>query len=437
MAKHSPRRRVDPPVGAEETTTDTPAVVELPSESIEALVTYLRGRADEIGELLAQRYRENIVEYRCLPAGFIEQDVAPTARENLEEILSGLTVDSDPLAQRDDLLAPRFDSFRNSAVRRFHQGVPVQALLHAYRLWGHTVWEQVQMAPQIRANPRIGLLVAGRIMRHVDLVSTAVAQAYFEEASGVIQDREVVRRDLLEALISGTADAGRMRRLSESFGLDTGARYCVVVVRQRQLSQSAPTTLREVLAPVREHLTPDEPGFLAGVRDEEIVTIYPLRPGRQHQDTLRRQANALAQALRPFFVGVSRGHTGLPGVAEAYGEAQDAIAATSVTDKPRAYFYSDALLDHIVKSSVFRDALYEDTILLLERHDAEHNSELLQTLRSYYRCGFNLSHTAKSLIVQPNTVRYRLKKVHEITGHDPFAPDDLVLLALALRVSPS
>ncbi len=98
---------------------------------------------------------------------------------------------------------PDTPPFRDSAVRRFHQGVPVQALLHAYRLWGHTVWEQVRQAPQIRNNPELGLVVAGKIMRHVDLVSTAVAQPYLEEASGVIRDREVLRRDLLEALISG------------------------------------------------------------------------------------------------------------------------------------------------------------------------------------------------------------------------------------------
>ncbi len=145
------------------------------------LIDHLHRRAHQIGELIAQRYRESIVEYRSLPDGFIEQDVAPTARANLEAMLASLTDDHDADSDQDET-AVRYAPFRDSAVRRFHQGVPVQALLHAYRLWGHTVWEQVRQAPQIRNNPELGLVVAGKIMRHVDLVSTAVAQAYLEEA---------------------------------------------------------------------------------------------------------------------------------------------------------------------------------------------------------------------------------------------------------------
>ena len=141
------------------------------------LIEYLHRRAYEIGELIAQRYRENIVEYRSLPSGFIEQDVAPTARANLEAMLISLTDDDSAVSDRDEESTARYAPFRDSAVRRFHQGVPVQALLHAYRLWGHTVWEQVRQAPQIRNTPELGLVVAGKIMRHVDLVSTAVAQA--------------------------------------------------------------------------------------------------------------------------------------------------------------------------------------------------------------------------------------------------------------------
>jgi len=75
------------------------------------------------------------VEYRALRGGFIEQDIVPTARQNLLEMLTSLT-------EGGDIPDERIDWFRASAVRRYHQGVPLQALLHAYRLWGHTVWEE-------------------------------------------------------------------------------------------------------------------------------------------------------------------------------------------------------------------------------------------------------------------------------------------------------
>lgn len=46
----------------------------------------------------------------------------------------------------------------------------------------------------------------------------------------------------------------------------------------------------------------------------------------------------------------------------------------------------------------------------------------------------SLTRTAEQLHVQPNTVRYRLKRVREITRHDPFVPDELILLALGVRL---
>lgn len=273
-------------------------------------------------------------------------------------------------------------------------------------------------------------------MRHVDLVSTAVAQAYLEEASGVIRDREVVRRDLLEALISGNPSSERIDRLSQYFALPMTARYTVVLERSRQLSRSSPESLRKVLEAVRDHLHPTETGFLTGVRDEEVVTIYPLHQAASQQETLRAQANALAAELPQCVIGVSRTHTGLESVSAAYREAQDAITSTQATTDKGAHFYADAMLDHIVDSSPFKNVLYEEVIEPLEQYDRDHRADLLETLQAYCAAGFNLSGTAKALIVQPNTVRYRLKRIHELTGQDPFVPNNLILLALALRAAP-
>lgn len=418
-------------------TLDAPSMFAGPAPvpAITDLITYLRAKADAIGAVIAQRYREDIVEYRSLPEGFIDQDVAPTAGANLETMLDSLTDDSEPATEQDGRFAPRYTTFRDSAVRRFRQGVPMQALLHAYRLWGHTVWEEVQNAPQIKANPQLGLMIAGKIMRHVDLVSTAVAETYLDEASGVIRDREVIRRDLLEALISGSAPPDRIDRLSRHFGLPADVRHAVVLVRRRKLASSSPEILRKLLEASRKHLQPVEAGFLTGLRDEEIVAVYPSSEDRRHHETLRAQSDALAASSPGIVVGVSRIHTGLSSVADAYLEAQDALLSAPATAARRAYFYADAMLDHLVTSSPFKTALYEEAIAPLQRYDDKHHTELLQTLRAFCASGFNMSDAAKALIVQPNTVRYRLKRVHEVTGHDPFVPDELILLAVALRVA--
>ena len=57
---------------------------------------------------------------------------------------------------------------------------------------------------------------------------------------------------------------------------------------------------------------------------------------------------------------------------------------------------------------------------------------LLETLSSYLALGHSLEGTARELFVHANTVRYRLKRVTEVTGWDPLVPRDAFVLQSAL-----
>ncbi|MGH3359216.1 MAG: PucR family transcriptional regulator [Nocardioidaceae bacterium] len=395
--------------------------------NVDELIERLTAQADSIGERLAERYREEIVEYRALPAGFIEQDVAPTARQNLLEMLSSLS-------EGGDIADERVDRFRESAVRRYHQGVPLQALLHAYRLWGHTVWQEVIAVAESMSDPYAALAVAGGVLKHVDLVSTAVAQAYLEEASGTTQDGEVLRRELLEALVAGAPVSARIQRQAGAVGIDlSAADHVVVLVRHKELSVSEPDSLRASLQVVRTVLGDGTIGsLLTGIRDEEIVAIQPV--ATLSRETVRSQADRLAQDLQAFVVGVGRAHGGAAGIARSYQEAQESVAtALAVGPRPRAYVFSEALVGHLVRTSRFRKELLEETVLPLQTYDELHSAELIETLVAYVEARFNLTHTARALNVQPNTISYRLRRVRDLTGHDPADPEGLLLLALGLK----
>lgn len=59
---------------------------------------------------------------------------------------------------------------------------------------------------------------------------------------------------------------------------------------------------------------------------------------------------------------------------------------------------------------------------------------LLETLSSYLALGHALEGTARELFVHANTVRYRLKRVSEVTGWDPLVPRDAFVLQTALVI---
>ena len=71
----------------------------------------------------------------------------------------------------------------------------------------------------------------------------------------------------------------------------------------------------------------------------------------------------------------------------------------------------------------------------LDRYDAGHASELRRTLEVYFAAGTNLEETARRLFVHVSTLRYRLKKVAELTGIDLREPGARLDLQVALKVA--
>jgi DNA-binding PucR family transcriptional regulator len=57
---------------------------------------------------------------------------------------------------------------------------------------------------------------------------------------------------------------------------------------------------------------------------------------------------------------------------------------------------------------------------------------LLDTTTSFLEHGGSIEGTARDLIVHPNTVRYRLRRVGELTGYWPQNPRDAFTLRLGL-----
>lgn len=60
---------------------------------------------------------------------------------------------------------------------------------------------------------------------------------------------------------------------------------------------------------------------------------------------------------------------------------------------------------------------------------------LLQTVETYLEGGGVLETCARTLVVHPNTVRYRLRRVADLTGRHPSDPRDALILRIALTVA--
>jgi DNA-binding PucR family transcriptional regulator len=122
-------------------------------------------------------------------------------------------------------------------------------------------------------------------------------------------------------------------------------------------------------------------------------------------------------------------------LAAAHASARDALqglrAVSGWPDAPRPVRAGDLLPERALAGDPSaRAQLIAEVVEPLTAA----GGELGRTLASYLDGGGALESCARALFVHPNTVRYRLRRVTEVTGRDPTNPRDSLVLRIALIV---
>lgn len=384
-------------------------------------------RRHELARHLVEEYRAVVPEYRDLPEAVLTRDVTESAVFNIEQLVRAFRDRVDEPIDEDEWL-------RRSATRRVHQQVSLPSLLRTFRLWGNHLWRTMaELAGDDEVGRRLAIDMAGEVMSYVDRVSAAVTEAYIRESSMVSTDGFALRADVLETLLSGEPVNERARRQGAVLAVNLRARLVVVVIQLPRRDDEF-SGARAAMRVARDTLAPLSRNCLVGARDTEVVCICTAETDEDVRE-LGLAADKLVASGRGWTVGLGRAHHGLPGVRRSYAEAREAADLGSSTRQPgRAIRFADVLLDQILRGTQHTDALLEETVRPLTEYDERRRAELLATLRAYVTSGFNLTKAAAQLSVNPNTVVYRLRRIHALTGRDPAVVDDLLLLALGLRL---
>ena len=186
-------------------------------------------------------------------------------------------------------------------------------------------------------------------------------------------------------------------------------------------------------------------------RPGEIVVVVPLADSEADgQGATHAFADRLREALQVFeadrsrvrlSVGVSTPASGAAALAGALHEAGSArrlaalraggaVAISVVTSDEVA---SHELLLASVPGSVLR-SFRRRLLGPLLAYDEQHRAELLPTLREFLDCSGSWNACAAKMYVHVNTVRYRIRRIEELTGRNLSSLDDRVDFFLALRI---
>ncbi|MCW2995994.1 MAG: transcriptional regulator, partial [Conexibacter sp.] len=196
----------------------------LPRSSTETAIhrvgTALLARHPEIARAMVARIVADVPTYRRASAATVDDVLVlatPTA-----ELLARTFAACAPLRRED------IPVLRAQAARRVHQGVSLEAFLHAYRVALAVYWEAcTEEATRLRLTREAGFALARFALETMDTMSTHAAEAYLREETRVRNQTGRALRDLVEHLVGGTW-AGERRRDPAAPGLDPTASLVTV-----------------------------------------------------------------------------------------------------------------------------------------------------------------------------------------------------------------
>jgi PucR family transcriptional regulator, purine catabolism regulatory protein len=245
--------------------------------------------------------------------------------------------------------------------------------------------------------------------------------------------RETERRlagDVLAGALGGRLDASELRRRLEPFGIGGEAAVLVFTVGDPAAAEPA---LERALASagcaavVAPH----------AIRGRELLCAVVDTSSGDPLEVAAAARRALAADRGPVRVAASR-PAPPEALRHAFHEARCALEATAFADgdAPEVASWRDlgafTLLLSVQDDEALR--LYCERVLgPIEDGDADYGGELLRSLEAFIEHNGQWERAAREVYCHRHTLRYRMRKVEELTGRDLSRAHDRIELWLALR----
>ena len=337
-------------------------------------------------------------------------DVRRSCQDNICEILGSLA------QQR----PPSTDAPFETARRRADMGVPLGAVLHAYRLGYRVIWEALLAHARLQGDISTDELaeMGGALWDSIDAFSEVVHAAYRDALVDRARQSEQQRVSLFDALLEG--------RVEEWAVVGDGARVLDLPAAGLFVAVSGDGN---GLARAEQALRRDGLRSVWRARADEYVGVVAL--DREHPlPAVRRLLCSVATAR----VGISPPYARLADTGWAVGLAAVAracsppgtVAVNTLEDRPIATLVSAG---RAVAEQVARAVI--GPVLAL---DAADRALLLETLEVWFDAGGSAAEAGQRMFCHRNTVRNRLQRMEELTGRSLSDPTATSELRVALEV---
>ncbi|WP_030804285.1 PucR family transcriptional regulator [Streptomyces sp. NRRL S-337] len=374
------------------------------------------------------------------------------------------------------LAAADLRRFRGIAAARAADGRPVQAVLRAYRVAATVIADEIALCTP-RPTAEDAFALTRMLLTALDTLAEEMAGTYAAANEDLTGDRDRALRLLLDDLIAGRhASIGALTGRANRLGVHLPDPYCLLVAEPA--GPAGPTELIEPVEPA-ESVAPVE-------SVEPAEPIEPGRPGRPSRATPLSPAGAdtgpaIPEKLADELLAALTGHGGpgpsgvtalatvrgsrlvlllpagvegaVPAALRARALRGCAISGESLERIAVAHRLADDALDtapahahhpsrlltdgdaQVLALLAGRPATTPDQIARLVLGPLLHpgRRHLLDALTAYLDTG-SANAAARRLGLHPQSLRYRLRRIGDLTGRDPRDPWQRLTLDIARTI---
>jgi PucR family transcriptional regulator, purine catabolism regulatory protein len=298
---------------------------------------------------------------------------------------------------------------------------------------GDTSERSVPQAWLVAAKDSGGLAEIDRLILHQAV--TVVALELLRRRVADTTERRLAG-DVLSAAIAAELEGAELARRLEPFGLGGQVTALVVTPPERATLPACEAALNEALrgeavsglvAPSGANVVALLPSFL----DDELFELAERAVARAGEQLGARPAAGVGRAVP---AGRAR---------EAYHEARCALEARELgapngngAPSSGVATYRDLGSFQLLLSLQDSDALAlfcESLLGPIENGEGHYGGELMRSLEAFIECNGQWEAAARRLYCHRHTLRYRIRKVEELTGRDLSSARDRIEFWLALR----
>lgn len=372
----------------------------------------LRERADELADEMAARIKEAVPVYGTGTV-ISDEELRRTCRDNVGFVFR-------PVGRAPAAASPES---RENGRRRAQAGVPLAAVMAAYRVAARYLWECLAGAAARSAVPAgVTLRAASDMWLALDTFTQEMADGYREEITFQVLSQEEERSAVVQALLEGRLDEGNLWEAADILRIPLQGTYVVIAAQApgpgRHALPQAAAALRRI-------------GVISAWRllhDAEVGIAWLPGP----RPYLDRLADSL-HSLSPGLVGVSPCYDDLRDTARNLRLARIALRS-AFTAQPVTVFDRHLLAVAAGSDPEVMRRVAGSVLAGLGQVPAGQRPVLLATLGAWLDNGGSADKAAGVLFCHPNTVRHRMRRLEQLTGRSLSDPRGIAELSLAFEI---